>query len=364
MALLWLEGFEWSNVSAAAADVATAMSRYYSSVDIPAAGTPVVATRTGYVGLQLPIGDSFATPFLREPDDADNTCIFGFYLKTGTNFANLQDFIYIRTATVIHCGLEWNSDGTLDFQLGTSGSLDTSTFAFATNTEYYVEFKIVIGDGTNGSLEMRVADLTSDEDAVPTTEWTVANVDTRNSTHANETSWNRVHFLSNPTSGNFVFDDIYVCDGSGTKNNDFLGNLSVDSIDPNGAGFSSQLTPSAGSNFQNVDDADDDGSDDDTTYNTADANGEIDLYAMSPLVATGNPVGVQVQALTRGTQGDPRKFRILVRQGGTTEEGSDFTCLNDTYTSRFRVIEVNPSTGLAWTSAEVDLMECGIKRQS
>lgn len=161
-----------------------------------------------------------------------------------------------------------------------------------------------------------------------------------------------------------VFDDIYICDGSGAENNDFLGNLSVECLRPNGAGSSAQFTPSAGSNYQNVDDTDEDGNDGDTTYNAADADGETDLYAMESLATAGEIVGVQVQADVRVTEGNPRKFRLLAREGTTTGESGDLTILHPEYRHRRAIFEENPDTNNLWTESEINAMECGIKRQS
>jgi hypothetical protein len=339
------------------------MPTWYPIWDIgTGTGQPLVTSRTGFQGLQLDAGHDFRTRKLRNPDDT-TTLIFGFFITTPPTFGGLLDILWIVCGQTVQCGFESNSDGTLDFQRGTSGPLGTSTFAFSTDTDYYVEFKIVIADGTGGSMEMKVADLTTNGESAETNlEWTISGVDTRGSTNVDETSWDSIHFYPWRVGTGTVYDDIYICDGSGTQNNDFLGNIAVESIAPNGAGNSTQFTPSAGSNWQNVDE--DGPNDGDTTYNTADANGETDLYAMTDIAGDGPVLGVQVQTEVRVTSGNPRKVRLPVRHGTTTSEGSDLTVAGDDYGGRHRIVEQNPDTSLKWSNGDITGIEIGVKRQS
>ena len=198
--------------------------------------------------------------------------------------------------------------------------------------------------------------------AAPSSEWTITGVDTKASTDSFETSWDMLRLSAWRSGDGTVIDDLYVCDGTGTTNNDFLGNIYVEGIDPNGDGNSTQLTPSTGSNWQNVDESNP--SDGDTTYNTADANSETDLYTMTDLSETGDILGLQAHVEVRVTSGNPRKIRIPVRQSTTTSEGSDLTIAGDDYGARRRILETNPHTASAWTKSEIDSVEVGIKRQS
>lgn len=364
MALLWCEGWEWLSGTATRDQLNPVMTTWYPIWDIgTGTGQPLVTTRTGFQGLQLDTNHNFRTRKLRNPDDANTTLIFGFFITTPPTIDGLNDIILIVCGQSIQCSFESNTDGTLDFFRGISVNLGTSTFAFSTSTDYYIEFKIVIADGTSGSMEMKVADITANGDAAETvTEWTITGVDTRGSIETDETSWDAISFLGWRVSTGTVLDDIYICDGSGTQNNDFLGNTAVEAITPNGAGNSTQLTPSAGSNYQNVDE--DGPNDGDTTYNTADANGEIDLYAMTDIAEPGPVLGVQVQAEVRVTSGNPRKVRLPVRHGTTTSEGSDLTIAGDDYGGRHRIVEQNPDTSLKWTNGDITGIEVGVKRQS
>jgi len=356
-----MEGFEWL-ASITYNDFKTEMARWWHNYDTGSGVSDAMnATRTGFVGLALASGgQDWAFRKYRQPDDTDNTFIIGMYVETPSSFSNFTDILRVWCGENPQFTFETNSDGTLDFQRGSATILGTSTFAFSTNTKYYIEIKVVIADGTGGSMEMKVADLSSDEDAATTTEWTVTGVDTKNTTSAFEANWDWLQIWAwNATT---TFDDIYICDGSGTDNNDFLGNLYVESVIPNGAGTTTDFTPSAGSNYQNVDDT---GlSDDDTTYNEATADGDIDLYDMTALSTSGDIFAVQVQAEVRVTEGDMRKVKLLARSGTTTGESGQLSTMNDTYGGREYVFENNPDTSLPWTQSEVDAMECGIEQDA
>jgi hypothetical protein len=336
-------------------DVETYLKKFWYGVALGA--NALVTTRTGFIGPELDnTGDSLTTRKLQD-GDGNTTCIVGFYWKTPANWF-ASDLWQIACGGNLQCHFEVNSGGTLDFISNTNQG--TSTYAFANNNEYFVEFKIVIHDST-GSMELKVADLTANgEDADPVSEWTLSGIDSRANTNVTETAWDQVAFRHSATSGQSRYDDIYICNGAGSTNNDFLGNIFVETLNPDGAGNSTQLTPSAGSNYQNVDETTK--PDDDTTYNTADADGETDLYTVSNPTKTTDPLGVQVQALVRTTDADRRTIRLPIRNNAVDSEGSDIGILADTYQGRSRILETD-ANGDPWTNSLINGLEIGIKRQ-
>lgn len=357
MTILQLEGFEHLDTGITDPEAEDYISLWFLGKSLGNA-TPIVASRTGFLGLQFNLGNFITTRKLQQAD-GNTTLILGFYYKTPSAFSNGTDFFRVWCGPTEQCQVEWNGGGTLDFKRS-STILGTSTYTFATSNEYYIEFKVVIDD-TVGSLEMKVADITAGGDDTETaTEWTVSGVDNRNSSSSLETAWDQVTIYAANT--NTVIDDIYIANGAGTYNTDFLGNIFVESITPTGAGNNTEMTPSTGSNWQNVDDGTP--HDGDTTYNTADADLETDLYECSALSETGDVFAVQVQAISRVTSGNPRVMRLPVRSSTTTGEGSDIVQGNDAYTGKTRIVEENPATTSLWTNGEVNTIEIGVKRQS
>lgn len=152
------------------------------------------------------------------------------------------------------------------------------------------------------------------------------------------------------------WSDIYVLDGSGTMNNDFLGDVKIETLRPSAAGSYTQFTPLAGANWENADDST---PDDDATYNASATAGQKDSFALTDLAtAAGSVIGVQQNTRWRKDDAGSRTARALVRVASTDAVGPDLA-LGDTFTTARRVIEQNPVTAAAWTIAEVDALEAG-----
>lgn len=155
---------------------------------------------------------------------------------------------------------------------------------------------------------------------------------------------------------NVYFDDYYIASvASGPEN---PGDLRVATLLPSGAGNYTDWTPSAGSNYQNVDETASDG---DTTYNAADTVDDTDSFAMGDLPsAAASVLGVKQITEARKDDAGSRTLRQLVRIGSTDYEGSDFV-LGDSYSTRQRLMAVSPDTSSEWTQSEVDAIESGYK---
>jgi len=143
---------------------------------------------------------------------------------------------------------------------------------------------------------------------------------------------------------------------------------------PNGAGDVTQLAPSAGANWECVDDNPHDG---DTTYNQFDNTAiKRDLYNLSSLpgdAVTVESVQVYVTVRTEATAGGSSgSFRILWKTGGTEYETPlpfytggfwepDPPRSGGEYVEFSETRSVNPGTSAAWTPTEVNALQAGIK---
>lgn len=140
----------------------------------------------------------------------------------------------------------------------------------------------------------------------------------------------------------------------------WIGRTQIEGLVPNGAGATTQWTPSAGSNYQCVDETPKSDSDSVST-NT---NDNIDTYAMSDLVGTGTvkAVALCVRAKYDGT---PNGTNIagVVRTGGSNYAGSD-KALATSYSSNQWLWETNPSTSSTWAASAVNGLEAGIKMRA
>jgi hypothetical protein len=156
----------------------------------------------------------------------------------------------------------------------------------------------------------------------------------------------------NTASSGFYLDDVIADTAS------WIGNSYVQAITVTGAGSNTQWTPSAGSNYQCVDEVPYSDSD----YISTNTINQIDTYAMSNMVGSIISVGA-VRLISRGMyegSPSPTKIKHVVRQGGTDYPGVDLT---PPVTAGYveSILTVSPDDSAAWEVADVDGMEVGVK---
>ena len=258
--------------------------------------------------------------------------------------------ISLLDAGTLQCDLRVNVDGTLSVtRNGTVLTNGTSTHVLVTGS--YIEFKVTIADSIAAdSCKVRVNGV--DIITVATGQ------DTKNT--ANATA-NQVK-LGQAAAGGFgslVFDDFYICDQSGSTNNNFLGDVRIDTIFPNADGNYLQFTPSTGTDHYALVD--------ETTPNTTDYNdgstvGDRDSYALQNLTAlTSQTVyGVQVNMAILKDDAGAKSASTMVRSSGTNGDGAS-AALGTSQTYVSQVYETDPNGSIAWTETTVNAMEAGCK---
>ncbi len=163
-------------------------------------------------------------------------------------------------------------------------------------------------------------------------------------------AWNRI-------------DDFYMLNTSGPAPwNARLGDNRIYALRPNGAGSSTQFTPSTGTNYQNVDEVN---TNDDGDYNSTNTVGQRDLFAFQDMVSTfsGTIFNVTHTSRTRKDDAGPRTAAQVTKIGGTTTVQTAYA-LNTAYINRATPFDLSPATGVALTKAEIDGMEAGSELSS
>lgn len=218
----------------------------------------------------------------------------------------------------------------------------------STNVYYYIELKVVFATGATGSFTLRVNGVN---------ELTGTNVQTAATANANA---NQIGCHGYQASGAFNdFDDFYLCDAAGTVNNDFLGDVRVQAILPSAAGATTQWTPSAGANYTTVDEAT---PNDDTDYNSSATVNQIDTYAYGDVTpTTGTVKAIQTNCYVRKDDAGIRTVAPVIRTGGVDYVQANLPNLSTSYQYLPQPIENNPGTAAAWTIAEVNAAEFGVK---
>lgn len=229
-----------------------------------------------------------------------------------------------------------------DMNGGAQSGAATSTPLSASVYQYF-EIKIVAGTGTSGSVTIR-------QDGVQTLALTGINT--------GAATIDEIGFPWSSDGGNYglegCIDDLYICNTAGTLNNDFLGDTKVLTLVPNGAGATTQLTPSAGSNYQCVDEIPPVLTD----YVSGSTVGNKDLYAYPDISTTYTVRGVQVHSYAGTDSGSTAQGRTVAVSGATTSNGVTRT-LSATPKTWRDVYETDPNTAAAWTAANANAAQFG-----
>ena len=159
------------------------------------------------------------------------------------------------------------------------------------------------------------------------------------------------------------FDDVVICDTSGTTNNDFLGDQQVLQRKPVGNGNSSQLLGSDANSTDNYLLVDDDTDpDDDTTYNQSATTGDKDTYAYEDLPAEITTIkAVGVRTIGKKLTAAAKDVKAVARSSGTEADSGPLGFIDGAYTARRAVFEVDPNTSTAWTPTTYNAAEFGAK---
>jgi hypothetical protein len=250
-------------------------------------------------------------------------------------------------SSTVGINLRLNSSGYWQLYRGNS-LLETDIVAsVALDVWYWIELKVKCHD-TAGTYELRVDTVTR---------MSATSVDTK----AGSNAWHDGYRFFGGLAGgwsHYHLDDFFLMDGSGSFNNDFLGNQRIVALRPDSAGDSTDWTPNTGANYAAVDETDPDG---DTTYVESGTPADKDLYDFDDISGMTDDIrGVQSVIICRET--DTETFSIYMPMKSTTEnQGSSQVIGTQSYVSRLRVMEENPVTTNQWTIAEVNAAQFGIE---
>jgi len=220
--------------------------------------------------------------------------------------------------------------------------LGTASGTYAASTWHYLEVRVKVGAAT-GEIELKINNTG------------VLNLTNVNTATGSLTYYSNLGFDANG-SISVCYDDLYVCDKTGSTNNNFLGPVSVYTLMATGAGSTTNLTPvGAATNWQAVSEI----AADTTTYAETSTTGNKDYYAFQDL-----PAGVTsvfgVAARTKCTTPDNggRKVRLNMKNGANVISSALRTLAMGSWLSDIFLSETAPD-GSAWTKALVDGTETG-----
>lgn len=327
MSLLFFDGF----------DHLTTTAQLGLKYDDPALTSCETLGRDG--GGALRCHGQKATKLLSTSSD---TAIVGLAINSPSN----TEFLYMYNGTnFISIATSGTSAVTM---VSVAGTISSSEGILAKDLYNYVELKTVYHE-TTGSIEVKVnGEVIFNETGL-------------NTINSDEVSCSKVMFGASAYIINHV-DDLYICDGEGTTNNDFLGDVRVKTLYADADGSFSDFTPlTPGDHYPMVNST----TFDDTTYVSSNNVGDKELFSMDPAISSEEIFGLQVTTANEKLSGGTITTRSLMVSGGTPTETEGETIYGAPYTKGdCRIFEKEPIDDVPWTSTIIDSCEFGIKVHS
>lgn len=315
-------------------------------------GTITAGGRNGTQGLHLTslaigeTGKTFTT--------GNSTMVVGFAIKPAAH-VSAQMIGQMRQAAVLFvttntASMVLNADNTISVYLGnvppSSGAtlLGTSVTPLTVGVYQYLEWKFIFASLGSFAVRLNGTPILSGstiQPAIPD------------------------KFVFTSASGAVTagitadIDDFYVLDGTPTKT-DFLGDMRVVTLTPNANGDTNTWAFTGGgvtTNFEAVDETFPDG---DTTYVSNGVVGNVDLYNYTNLSGVFEIKGVQTDLYVRNDDVGTHSIAPVFKTGGTSFDSPTQTITN-AYKYYTHARELNPFTGLDWTTADVNALQAGIK---
>ena len=333
MALLWIDGFEnyGATIDAVQQHMGTRYTIAWPTYIYVAAGrNSGLATRLYQDGVV-----QVKTPSL---SITDATMIIGIACKFWNGFpGSTMTFLAMYDGATLGMNLRIKSDGQVACYLGNDLLATTTDAGISSNTFFYLEFKVVCDE--SGSYEVRIDGVNKLSDT---------EVDTR----IGSNNYHSAFMLTGPTT----FDDLYCLDGSGSLNNDFLGDCQVKILRPNAAGDSTQFTPDSGDNYARINET---LLDEETSYVQSDIAENKDLYNYDDIYSFqiyGIVCCTNCRTVTTNST-----LKTICKSGLIESDDSGQLVNSSLYSTKSRVLETDPNTANSWNPTNLNNAQFGIK---
>lgn len=340
MALLYADSFEHED-----------RSRYSSS-------NPEFVS--GRNGMGAHVGDDSSRTIFVNVSPSDSTFVVGFAVWIPNGRLTVSGDIGSDDSLLLEVengssevGSVWVSGAGWSARIGGSaaGEICSQQGSASEESWYYVELKGTL-DASSGSGELRVNGESMGS---------ISSTDTSN----NGTTWTRCQF----GGGSAVdirqeyIDDLVIMDGSGSACNDFLGDVWVQYLVPDGDSTPIQLTGSDADQTDNYDNVNET-IPDSTDYNGSTGTGQKDYYTLTDLSTANswNVYGAMLVGYVGKGSGVNRYGRVLAQQGGSTDT-STTVGLSTSYGYVTYAMSATPS-GTSWNVSKINDLEVGFETRA
>jgi hypothetical protein len=280
--------------------------------------------------------------------EGNDTFVMGerFYADTSLPFDD-RDLFKLHSYGGLEVKLVLNDHGDLKVYRGASTPIGTIAYsAIKSYRWYYIEFKVQVGN--TADFEVRVDGQTVISET---------GLDTQS------TSDGQIRSIHLDCEG--IYDsgwaDFYLCDTTGAAPyNDFLGDVHIETLRPDGDGNRNNWTQLSGlTNYEMVDEA---AEDEETSYVYSSTVTDDELYTFTSLtVDMDNPLCVQVRWSARAEDGGFRTMRALCRSSTSEATGDSKSTHEDRYRHLTGVFLQDPNGPTAWTESAINSAEFGVE---
>ena len=250
---------------------------------------------------------------------------------------------------LVICDVRLNSNGT--FTISAGGQSATTASPISLSQYHYIEVHYT-AKNSGGIAELKI-----DEVVVATI--------TGDTTTGLEDDITTFGFMDDGTnSPRYLYDDLYILNGSGSENNGYLGDVRITTLSAQLDGNRNEWSPltELAANFTEVDETILDSS---TSYVESGLIGAAEDYNnesfASRLIAPGQIFGVQVANATLRTATGSISFKNeMVVAGVRFSDDVEYAPGNSAFFIDTYVRDTDPSDDVAWTEAKVAAVNSGI----
>lgn len=352
MALLFCDGFDHYNVAHLLEKWDTLQSQYSRAMLITTPGRNPGTTYNNYLGVTwgnalsknlpnsttLTVGFAFMPDVTATPSGQLSIPLCAFYDQSKAQIqVNIMESGQLQFATVA-------TNGSLNvLGYSPSNSVHTGTYT-------YIEIQVTFSTTATGSIAVQIngqAVLSLTGIITAGTANSYANIFT---------------LFGTPTSSSasYAFDDLYICDGTGTYNNTFLGDVRVALALPNGNGLTNSWSETGGTAGQNYTAVDEVPPDDDTSYVYSSTVNQVDAYTISSIGTVSAIAAVQLVACARKTDSASRVIGLGF--GNATSDVFDSGhSVSSSYLMARSTLDSNPVTASAWGASDLSGAQIALK---
>jgi len=331
MALLFVDGFDHY-------DTSHLLSKWSDIYSGPVIQSTIVRTGSGALRLYSNAWVSKGFPLIT------GAVIVGCAYRASALSGPTNVIDFGNSSNSSQCNVYLSSDGSLSFRRYTTVLQTSNGGVIGAGNWYYVEAKVVVAGA--GSWEVRVNGET-------------VLSGTGNTLYIGSAGCSMIA-LRHTQSNYAYFDDLYICDTTGSYCNDFLGDSQVDTLYPNEDGAVVQWTPSSGSSHYSL--VDDSGTIDESDYVYTSTLNAVDVYGLTDLSLLGTDVihAVVVNSAAQKTESGDIGLNGVVRISSTNYYSARLAVL-DSVSVLQGIFTRNPATSAAWTRDAVNGLQAGVR---